>query len=264
MILNIAVFGQVTAHFSTNTGAEACQNDTVVFTNTSTGDVVISYWDFGDGYDTWADNPKHIYQSNGHVTVSLTVYDEGGASNTATIDIVVNDAPIVSINNNPVDQSLSAISNDTIDVTYQWLINSDTTVEADAVVYYLESGNYTTIVTNSSGCSSSASIYVDLGSDSASIDTNRITVLNNILTPGVQDGANDVLFIEGLSYFSSSCIISVYNKWGQLVYYNDNYTNFGGFEGRTNQGNELDAGTYLYVIKSAGKKTTTGYIDLIR
>ncbi|MBN2662183.1 MAG: gliding motility-associated C-terminal domain-containing protein [Bacteroidales bacterium] len=264
LLSSISVSAQVTAQFTiNNSGTEFCLNDTIIFTNTSTGDVIISYWDFGDGTDTWADNPKHVYKSTGQYTVSLIVYDDAGVSNSTSITLTLNQAPSVTIINNPIQQSLAAITNDA-NVTYQWFYNSTPTVETDSVVYYLESGNYAVVVSNLSGCSSSANYSVNLGDDSTSADTNEITVLNNILTPGIQDGANDVLFIQGLNYFSSACVVSVYNKWGQLVYFNNEYSNFGGFEGRDNKGGDLDAGTYLYVIKSAGKKTTTGYVDLIR
>lgn len=261
---SFAVSAQVTAQFTTNnSGTDYCLNDTIIFTNTSIGNVAVSYWDFGDGTDTWADNPKHVFQSAGQFNVSLTVYDDAGVSNTTSVTFTLNQSPTVSIINNSIQQSLTANSNDA-NVTFQWFFNSTPTTETDSVVYYLESGNYSVVVSNSSGCTSSANYTVNLGGDSTSSDTNQIMVLNNILTPGNQDGANDVLFIQGLNYFSSACVVAVYNKWGQLVYLNNDYSNLGGFEGRGNNGRDLDAGTYLYVIKSAGKKTTTGYIDLIR
>lgn len=261
--VSISLNAQVTAQFSTNNASnEFCNNDTVVFTNSSTN-FVISYWDFGDGVDTWADNPEHVYQNTGQYTVSLTVYDDAGASSTTSITINVNIAPSVFITNNPLEQSLTASSNDP-DATFQWFFNGVATAETDSVVFYLEPGDFSVSATNLAGCASFAIINVDLGYDSTSVDSNQITVLNNILTPAIQDGANDVLFIEGLSYFSSACIVSIYNKWGQIVYYNSDYTNLGGFEGKDNNGQDLDAGTYLYVIKSDGKKTATGYIDLIK
>ena len=79
---------QVTAIFTTNkTGTNFCLNDTIIFANTSTGNFVISYWNFGDNVDTWADNPKHVYQTSGQFTVTLTVTDSANNSNSRTLSI---------------------------------------------------------------------------------------------------------------------------------------------------------------------------------
>ncbi len=263
-IMPITFFAQVTANFTVNNSdGNYCLNDTVLFTNTSTGDYVLSYWDFGDGVDTWTENPKHVYQSTGSFTVTLTVTDASENTSSTTMTLNINPSPDVSIINNEIEQSLTAVSvNDNL--TFKWLFQADTTAETDSVIFYLESGLYTVVATNSYGCSDKASYNVNLNQDSTLNDSLQIIVKNNILTPDLNDGANDVLFIQGLNSYKNPCIVLVYNKWGQLIYYNEEYTNLGGFEGKDNDGNELDAGTYLYVIKSEGRKTTTGYVDLIR
>ncbi|MDK2910086.1 MAG: hypothetical protein PWR20_1653 [Bacteroidales bacterium] len=40
------------------------------------------HWDFGDGYDTLATNPTHIFADTGNYVVALTVTDQNGCSNT--------------------------------------------------------------------------------------------------------------------------------------------------------------------------------------
>ncbi|MBN2891743.1 MAG: gliding motility-associated C-terminal domain-containing protein [Bacteroidales bacterium] len=266
LIIPFVGFSQVTASFSTSTESGAyCIGDTIFFSNTSTGSYVLSYWDFGDGYDTWANEPYHIYETTGTYNIALTVTDASGNSNSTSSSITVNATPIISLIDDSFLQSISIQTTET-SLTYEWLFNADTTDETDTVVYYLESGNYSVIATNTNGCTSTESIVINLGSSSSENpeDTLKIIVKNNILTPGVQDGANDILFIEGLSGFIGDCRVVIYNKWGQMVYLNNNYTNFGGFEGRDNNGRELDAGTYYYVITNENRKTATGFIDLIR
>ena len=56
----------------------------VTFTNSSTSyDGIISWsWDFGDGGTSAEQNPTHIYTSDGIYTVTLTVTEAGGDSNT--------------------------------------------------------------------------------------------------------------------------------------------------------------------------------------
>ncbi len=263
IIFPLTIYGQVTAQFTTDKAADSyCLNDTISFTNTSSGSYVISHWDFGDGIETWTTNPLHVYQTTGSFTVTLTVTDASENTNSTSTTLTISQIPTVTITNNPITQTLTASSSSL--VTYQWLYESDTTAETDSIVYYLESGLYTAIATNASGCSARKSINVSLGDSLSGDDSLEIIVKNNILTPDMLDGINDVLFIEGLAYYNSPCYVWVYNIWGQLVYYNPTYTNLGGFEGKDNRGRELDPGTYYYMIKSEGKKNTTGYIDLIR
>lgn len=63
---------------------------TFEFTDTSTDDEgnISSYsWDFGDGSTSTAQNPTHTYASGGTYTVSLTVTDSGGLSDSVSKDI---------------------------------------------------------------------------------------------------------------------------------------------------------------------------------
>jgi large repetitive protein len=50
---------------------------TVNFTDTSTGDVTSSSWDFGDQSGSNAQNPSHTYGAGGF-TITLTVTGPGG------------------------------------------------------------------------------------------------------------------------------------------------------------------------------------------
>ncbi len=264
--VSIFIFGQPVANFTVDKpSANYCVGDTVFFTNTSTGTYVVSYWDFGDTYDTWADAPFHIYETAGSYNVSLTVTDNSGNSDSYNLNLTVNSAPSITLVNDQFLQSLTASSTET-DLTYQWLFGSDTTDAVDSTIFYLESGLYSVIATNANGCSDfkSVNISIGLGTVTNPEDSLKIIVKNNILTPDVQDGANDVLFIQDLSSYISTCFVVIYNKWGNVVYSNENYTNLGGFTGLDNSGKELGAGTYYYVIKSEGRKTATGYVDIIR
>ncbi len=266
LFLTIPGFTQLTAQIGIDrTDATYCLGDTVFFTNNSTGTYVTSYWDFGDGTDTWTENPIHVYQSTGTFTVQLIITDTAANKDTATITITVNPAPNLQLINDPVRQTLTARVDDPANTTFRWFFNGDSTNATDSIIYYFESGNYAVVATNQYGCSDSAAIDINLntGTYTTTEDSLAIIVANNILTPN-NDGINDVLFIKNLSTFPAPCQVLIYNQWGVLVYRNDNYTNLGGFDGRDNKGRWLPSGTYYYVIKSQGKKTATGFIDLIR
>lgn len=63
---------------------------------------VVSYaWDFGDGGSASGDEVAYSFDTPGQYTVTLTVVDDGGLSDTASIDVTVNPdtAPTVSFTN---------------------------------------------------------------------------------------------------------------------------------------------------------------------
>jgi PKD repeat protein len=67
-------------------------NLAVSFTDTSTdtdGSIDSWGWNFGDGATSTAQNPAHTYAAGGTYTVSLTVTDNGGASDTTSRAITV-------------------------------------------------------------------------------------------------------------------------------------------------------------------------------
>jgi len=52
---------------------------TVVFTDTSTGDITSWLWDFGDGANSTEQHPTHVYTIAGTFTVTLSVEGTGGS-----------------------------------------------------------------------------------------------------------------------------------------------------------------------------------------
>jgi len=54
-------------------------------------------WDFGDGNTSTLQNPTHAYSSQGFYTVSLTVEDDSGDSDTVTHEIIVNNMTALAV-----------------------------------------------------------------------------------------------------------------------------------------------------------------------
>ncbi len=267
-ILIFLIFSTLTKSYSQEITTDKevstyCFGDSVIFTNTSSVNFVASHWRFGDGKDTWRENPVHIYQETNSFEVWLILTFSDASKDSTSIVITINTTPSVTLINDVFFQSLTASTAET-DNEFLWYINSEVTSETDSLIYYLESGTYSVIASNPYNCSDSVSVNIDLNDSPIPEDSLNIVVKNNILTPDNADGANDILFISGLVSYQSAVFVAIFNKWGQKVYENNDYTNLGGFEGKNNSGQALDAGTYYYIIKTVGRKTATGYVDLIR
>ena len=83
------------------------EGEEVTFTDESTdsdGTVEAWSWDFDDGGTSIIENPKHTFADNGVYTVSLTVTDDDGDSDSVSHDITVNNvAPDITSITCPVD-----------------------------------------------------------------------------------------------------------------------------------------------------------------
>jgi len=112
---------------------EVCTNLSCVFTDASTdpdGNTTITTrnWSFGDGSSTGELNPTHAYATAGPKTVTLTVTDNAGATNTFFKNITVTAAPgnqppvagftFVATNNSVAFTNASTDADGTI--TYLW------------------------------------------------------------------------------------------------------------------------------------------------
>ena len=66
-------------------------NDTITFDasgcNDNDGTIVSYIWNFGDGDTSTSQNPTHAYDQEGPYSVTLTVTDDDGLTDTATLNI---------------------------------------------------------------------------------------------------------------------------------------------------------------------------------
>ena len=265
-----------TALLSACTAAQAQGDFTVTPDKACTGEAVtitidkdftqFAYVDFGDrvenpnGFDTYTTGKelKHIYPKPGDYTISLFLDQTKTAFAAKTVSIA--ETPELTLEDNPTVGLLTATASS--GATLEWMRNDDQLNNAANTLYYMESGTYT-VTASANGCSTTQSLNVKYERASSSDDT-QIKVANNVITPGVRDGINDVLVIEDVDTYTAPCSVKIFDKKGKLVYTNNKYSNTDGFKGLDDDGNELFAGTYYYVIKSQGKKGCTGFVDLIR
>ncbi|MCX6261250.1 MAG: gliding motility-associated C-terminal domain-containing protein, partial [Bacteroidia bacterium] len=92
-------------------------------------------------------------------------------------------------------------------------------------------------------------------SDTVLIKINEL-IIQTLLTPN-DDGNNDFFIIKGLESLGKTRL-NIFNRWGAIVYVNDNYMN--NWDGRDNKGNMLEDDTYFYILKPEKIATIKGYI----
>ena len=95
-------------------------------------------------------------------------------------------------------------------------------------------------------------------------EVNDVVIANQIFTPN-NDGQNDTFTIAGIELYPNNSI-SIFNRWGNLVYQKSGYKNeWDGYSNLNKVGNSpLPIGTYFYVLNYGYKQHKTGFIYLER
>ncbi len=158
-----------------------CTNDTVQFTDTSSGQPTSWSWTFqgGNPATSATQNPVVIYNTAGNYAVSLAVTNVNG-TNTAT------KPSYITVNPNPVAPSITqsgqTLSSNAVGSSYQWYLNGSPISGATASTYSVQTtlpiGTYGVIVTNSFGCSSTMGTFIVTGINELSVN-NSISLYPN-------------------------------------------------------------------------------------
>lgn len=171
---SVNVTAAVTADFSANV-TEVQVNQGLTFTASATGGsgVYATYaWNFGDGGTSNATNPNHSYATTGNYTVSLTVTDSLGTTDTKTrtsyitVYAALTAGCSADFTEALVNQSITFTASSTggkPGYTYAWDFgDSGTSTAANPTHSFAASGNYTVslTVTDALGNTSSTTILV--------------------------------------------------------------------------------------------------------
>ena len=116
-------------------------------------------------------------------------------------------------------------------------------------------------VTNTAGISvPDDQVLVSPGAEATDTNQIRVFFIPNVITPGRLDGKNDQFVINGIGRFASNTL-TIFNRYGDHVFEQENYANNWSAEG-------LTGGSYFYVLTtkdSAGNEQTfKGWIQVIK
>ncbi|MCB9193393.1 MAG: gliding motility-associated C-terminal domain-containing protein [Flavobacteriales bacterium] len=85
------------------------------------------------------------------------------------------------------------------------------------------------------------------------VDSNCEVVVPNVFSPN-NDGSNDVFEIAGIEGTSNR--VRIYNRWGQVIYEQQNYKN--NWDAR-----DVNDGTYYYEVLVDGKDPLIGALTIV-
>jgi gliding motility-associated-like protein len=261
-ILVNTIHPQPTGDFTTNK-PDVCVGEAITFTDASNpadGTTTQWSWTMDDGNTRASSTFNYTYALAGTYDVSLFILNSFGCrSTTATKQVTVNPYPVVNagpdlfILQDGSDTIQPIITND-INPTYLWTPNnyfiSSNTVR-NPIVKGVEDITYTLIVTGRGGCASQDQVFIKVL---------KGPEIPNIFSPN-GDGIHDRWVIKYLDTYPESTV-DIYNRYGQLIFHSIGYgTPWDG----TIDGKPVPLGTYYYIVNPKnGRKTMSGYVDVIR
>ncbi len=218
------------------------------------------YWDFGDGGISTDSAPSYTYQKAGIFTLSIIITSPTGCTDTMSFKDFIDCYPSPNVDFLfappivPFSNPLAEFTNKTQGGnSYWWDFGDNGTSNAqDPTHTYSALGEYLVMLkaNSSNGCTDSITKLLKVVEDRFKTP--------NIITPN-GDGFNDFFIVENLEYLLN-CRLEVYNRWGQLVYSNDNYDNLWNAE-------DLADGVYFYQVDYTsffGEDEILGTLTIIR
>ena len=131
---------------------------------------------------------------------------------------------------------------------------------------YIAPGFYVYRYTISNGeCPRIIEVYMTINNDCFVLgcDISKLSI-SKVVTPN-NDGYNDYFKIGGIEDCGFTYEVKIFNRWGALVYENDNYkNNWDGIANGAISSSNLPSGTYYYIVNivNSGFNTFKGYIYL--
>jgi len=235
-----------------------CQHQPVAFSNQS--ELASAYhWWFGDGAQSQLTEPMHGFTQYGHRTVTL-VAAEGCILDTARRAIRVMPAAIASFHttSDPCDDRTYLVNTSVDGLTWRWDFGDGDTLLGwrDPNHIYRSMGEFRVQLISDpyTMCADTASATLQAGYGLIPV----AWFIPNAFTPN-NDGTNDILRIAGPEQCQSP-LMSIHNKWGQLVWEGDSKVGWDG----TAYGMAAPEGVYGYALRGRKDDLRYGWFLLVR
>jgi gliding motility-associated-like protein len=253
MVKTISVKEIIAADFTFSPDTICADITAVTFANASTGGSYDSLiWDTDDDSLILTDNPTYLFSNEGNYAVTLSIYDDICGASEMTKSVAVLKVPEANLPDSVnlcdgVVYSLQATGNQAFDILWS-------TGQTSEGIIIDNSLDTVIIVIDNSGC---------ISSDTTIITKDCPAYLPNSFTPN-GDGVNDVFL--PLPFNITSFTLKIYDRWGDLVFETDSFTN--GWDGRYSNGSKAPLDVYNYVLDGVGLDEKVlfqhGIVQLIR
>jgi len=272
--VTVTVLPKPTVNFISNINS-GCTPLCVNFTDNSStpgGTITTWNWSFGNGGAS-TQNPTNCFDNQGQYNVSLTVTDNNGCTNTATINNMINAiaVPNAGFVASPQPASISNPNITFSDVsTYatSWNWNfgdtyntgaGNTSSQQSPTYTYSVDGHYciTLVVSNQNTCFDSVTSCIDIQPDYTLYIPNAFTPDGNHLNSTFAPIGSNIAEFK----------MYIFNRWGNLIYETNDI--FKGWDGSyKNNGTPAEQGVYVYRIITKDKvgqvREYVGHVTLVK
>jgi gliding motility-associated-like protein len=205
---------------------QGCPGEPIAFAANDTIDTNTYVWDFGDDVFAFIKNPVHAYEESGFFDVTLTVRSQYGCKDSLTVHSMVEifPKPYANFSASPevvgiLNPKIKFINHSEQALFYFWYYgDGDSTINfKNPEHYYKNLGEYEVMLVseNEYGCTDTA-IRIVLVKEQYTIYAAEAFTPNG-------DGRNDCFRICGNGINPHTFIMTIYNRWGELVYSTDKF-----------------------------------------
>ncbi|MGE0588313.1 MAG: BspA family leucine-rich repeat surface protein, partial [Cyclobacteriaceae bacterium] len=171
--------------------------------------------------------------------------------------IVISIPDVVSDLNDNIDLNSFSNFSSTANATFSYDANTgDLTLDYTNAAFNSAQDNISFTICDLLNSCTDVTMQIDLNGE--------ITIFNGVSPNG--DGMNDFFNIENIQFVEPTNNVSIYNRWGDKVFEQENYNSDDPakrFEGKRNNGTELSSGIYFYKVEfPSGRDELSGYLTL--
>lgn len=185
-------------------------------------------------------------------TYTVTITDNNGCVDQASVTISVNPAPTASFDTEfegDCDGLRVMFTNTSSGAdTYLWDFgdgNSSTEVDPEHLFPYSTDYNVLLTAYSSFGCPDTASF----GSSVATFEDYFDLEIPNVISPN-GDGVNDIFSINLPGYLGECVDLKIFNRWGQVMFQSSGYSI--NWDAYTSDGVKVNQGTYFFTLNVRG------------
>ncbi|HRH68613.1 MAG TPA: PKD domain-containing protein [Flavobacteriales bacterium] len=248
----------------TATPQPGCEGYPISFANGSV-DGTNYAWEFGDGAESTADQPLHIYDQAGTYSVELIAYGEGGCSDTLAVAdaILINTRPFANYTTDTLESISHALqfsntSEGAMSFTWDFDDGETSTVVHPLHVFPADGGGFTVclVAVNELGCPDTLCKFINVAGDP------NIFVPNAFTPNG--DTRNDDFRPVLNGFVGWNYRFLIFDRWGMPIY--DSRDRNSAWDG-TYKGQESPVDVYVWKViveRDGDAQDFVGSVSLVR